>query len=254
MSVVSALAHLHERIGALESGMSVWGAIDYVRDREGGVVDRGAETKLRDDYGAIAAFYDDMRQFTRRMRSLREMGGLKFVLPFCPMPVEQIKISLVSNVSTHEAGIVLQYNFRSEPYMYVTSLGLDGLMTGGSFHEMKRADYEAAAADGDNIDHFVHFRIVDFEDRSRFTPNSTFTDDDEKYGKSLDYADRGDGSKFQTAYQLVYTDTPRVPLPGQRCFDPRPSEQRRRRFYIYEAKQMRFFYYLFEKLVLRANL
>jgi hypothetical protein len=253
MFVVSALALLHERIGALESGMSVWGAIDYVRDREGGVVDRGAERELRVQNGAIAAFYDDMRQFTRRMRLLRELGGLQLVLPF-PRIVEQIKIYLVSNVSTHEAGIVLQYNFRSEPYMYVTSLGLDGLMTGGIFHEMKRADYEAAAANGDNIDNFVHFRIVEFEDRSRFTPNSTFTDDDEKYGKSLDYADRGDGSKFQTAYQLVYTDTPRVPTPGQRRFDPPPSEQIRRRFYIYEAKQMRFFYYLFEKLVLRANL
>ena len=250
---VSALAQLHARISALESGMSAPGVLTYLPDRECGIVDRGAERELRVQYGAIVAFHEEMRQFTRRMRSLRELGVLKFVLPF-PRLVEQIKIYLISNVSTHEAGIVLQYNFKSEPYMYVTSSGLDGLMTGGSFHEMKRANYEEAAADGDNIDNFVHFRIVDFEDRSHFTPDSTFTDDDKKYGKSLDYADRGDGSKFQTAYQLVYTDTPRAPLPGRRCFDPRPSEQRRRRFYIYEEKQMRFFYYLFEKLVLRANL
>lgn len=250
MSVVSALAHLHERIGALESGMGVWGAFDYVRDRETGTVDRAAERELRINFGLVHIFNHDISEFLHKMtltRIQQQKGDLTYERSLLN-PVDQIKIYLISTQATREAVIFLQYNFNnSAPYLYISTLNVEGRITEDppTFHETTSADYAQHTAAS-----FVNFRVGH---PNQFELEQEFVDDN-MFENSPDYADRGDGSKFQTAYQLVYTDAPRTPPQNELTFYTPPSradrEQMRRRFYIEDAKQMRFFWSLLKKLSL----
>ena len=80
--------------------------------------------------------------------------------------------------------------------------------------------------------------MVCSDDGRGYTFAKTFVDD-ENLERSDNYTDRGDGSRFQTAYQLVFNDNPAAPLPNQLSI-VKPV----RRFYLGEDKQMRFFFSL----------
>lgn len=249
MSVVSALALLHERLGALESCMGVvYGSLEYLPDRESGVVNRGAERYLRTiNFKLHKIFVREVDEFRREMiANLPNGKNLRFLSSF-ERPFDQIRICLKSTQNTNEAVLYLRYNFNSEPYVYFLLLTVEGLMTGDppTFHETTPADYAPPPAGG-----FEHFQIGH---ASQFTLATNFVDD-QNLENSTDYADRGDGSKFQTAYQLVYIDAPRTPRENERTFYtpayPADSETMRRRFYWGDAKQMRFFWSLMRKLIL----
>ena len=249
MSVVSALAHLHERIGALESSMGGYGSVEYLADREGGVVNRGAERQLRTiNFGLHKIFDSEVTAFLDEMAANRRANGRNLSYkPSFRRPFDKIRIYLKSTQNTNEAVLYLRYNFNPEPYVYFLLMTVEGRITGDppTFHETTPADYAHPPAGG-----FEHFQIGH---EKQFTLETNFVDD-KNLKISPDYADRGDGSKFQTAYQLVYIDAPRTPPQNERTFytplSPADRELMRRRFYYGDAKQMRFFWSLLKKLIL----
>ena len=237
MFVVSALAHLHERIGALESGMGGYGSLEYLPDRESGVVNRGTERQLRIiNFELHKKFVREVNAFLGEMIANRRANGKNLSYqPSFERPFDQIRIYLKSTQNTNEAVLYLRYNFNSEPYVYFLLLTVEGCITGDppTFHETTPADYAHPPAGG-----FVQFQIGH---ESQFELEKDFVDE-KSLENSPDYADRGDGSKFQTAYQLVYIDAPRTPPENKRAFYTPPSvadrELMRRRFYWGDDKQM----------------
>jgi hypothetical protein len=135
--------------------------------------------------------------------------------------------------------IFFEYDFTEEPCIFVRLLCVDGRVTAGIFHETVPADNANW-----NIDKTEYFHMVCSDDGRGYTFAKTFVDD-ENLERSDNYTDCGDGSRFQTAYQLVFNDNPAVPLPNQLSI-VKPV----RRFYFGEDKQMRFFFSLLEKLIL----
>ena len=222
---------------------------NYLARREVGIVDRRAEAKLRADLGFVREIQDQIKEFINFKGCIRRANG-KGGLMLHPRPYVGdmnhyggMHLSLMSlplfRVFWNIIEIFFEYDFTREPCIFVRLLCVDGRVTAGTFHETVPADDANWSIERDE---YLHMGCAD--DGRGYTFAKTFVDD-ASLETSGNYADRGDGSRFQTAYQLVFHDNPRAPLPHQLSI-----VQPGRRFYFGEDKQMRFFLSLLEKLIL----
>ena len=122
-----------------------------------------------------------------------------FLCPWVYILIRETSVSLGFSVNEDYSVLVTVVS------LCVRLLAVDGHATTGIFHETTQADYDLQ--DIEETEYFRYFHLGGNDNGRSFTFATTFVDD-ENVKKPPNYETRGNGSKFQTVYQLVFNDAP----------------------------------------------